>query len=56
LSEINDMNNVKVIFCPMLLDINRAVQCLKVARLRRFVALASAASDQDDYGVLVERQ
>lgn len=55
MSEINDINIVKILFCPMLMDINRAEHCLKVSRLRQFVALASAASDQGDYVVLVER-
>jgi len=52
---MNDISSVKVLFCTMLMDIHRTVHCLKVPRLRRFVALACETSDQDDYGVLVER-
>jgi hypothetical protein len=33
------------------MNINTAVHCLKVSRLRLFVALARALSDQDDNGV-----
>jgi hypothetical protein len=35
-------------------DVNRAVHCSKLPRLRPFVPLARAVLDQNDYGALVE--